>query len=85
VYDMYPWDSASSGGRRPQAPHETRHEAPAASGEAAATRRKASPPARATQAVQVALDRRDNGGDAAAAAAGPVGAAIRTRTGPPRQ
>jgi hypothetical protein len=80
MYDMYPWDSASSGGRRPQASHE----AGTASRAAPPARRTASPAHRATQAVQVALDRRDNGGDAAAAA-GAVDAAIQSGTGPARQ
>ena len=52
MYDMYPWDSSvSSGGRPPGTPR---------------ARRDGEPP-RALDAVQVALDRRDNGGDAAAA------------------
>jgi hypothetical protein len=50
VYDMYPWDSASQGDYPPE-PLRSRR-----------------PPAHAetspAQAVQVALDRRDNGGDA---------------------
>jgi hypothetical protein len=53
VYDMYPWSKhAADPGRAGQV------------GQAGAKRPQA--PARATQAVQVALDRRDNGGDAAA-------------------
>jgi len=52
VYDMYPWNGT-----------------PAASAPAAAPAGPAAPvgpAAPATSAVQVALDRRDNGGDAAA-------------------
>ena len=65
MYDMYPWDgSVSPGGRPPQTPP--------AWGDAA------SPHAGHTRAVQVALDRRDNGGDAAAAPATPA-------AGPARQ
>lgn len=51
MYDMYPWDSRADSPRtRPPAPRE---------GDGDPT---ADP---ATHAVQVALDRRDNGGDAA--------------------
>ena len=56
MYDMYPWSKhAADPGQAGQASR---------AGQARATRPHA--PARATQAVQVALDRRDNGGDAAA-------------------
>ena len=54
MYDMYPWDSASQGDYPPE---------PMRSRRAQKTRETS--PARA---VQIALDRRDNGGDAAAAA-----------------
>jgi hypothetical protein len=54
VYDMYPWDGASPGGRPPQIP--PRGHSPEGR----------TPNPRATDAVQIALDRRDNGGDAAA-------------------
>jgi hypothetical protein len=48
VYDMYPWDSRADGPRsRPPAPRDGQDTGPD----------------RATQAVQVALDRRDNGGE----------------------
>ena len=55
MYDMYPWDSASQGDYPPE---------PMRSRRAQKTRETS--PARA---VQIALDRRDNGGDAAAALA----------------
>jgi hypothetical protein len=65
VYDMYPWHSAGPGGRPPGTPP--------AWGAAASPH---TPPEGAINAVQVALDRRDNGGDPAAApgtpAAGPT-------------
>jgi hypothetical protein len=50
VYDMYPWPQEERSGGQPSRDRGVR------------------PPglALATQAVQVALDRRDNGGDAAA-------------------
>jgi hypothetical protein len=78
VYDMYRWnqpDFAADGGGRPTAPSRrnrtagttaaqrprparsgTEHPAPPVTGE----------PGPAAQAVQVALDRRDNGGDSGA-------------------
>ena len=55
MYDMYPWDSASQGDYPPE---------PMRSRRAQKTRETS--PARA---VQIALDRRDNGGAAAAPAA----------------
>ena len=71
MYDMYPWDSAGPSGRTPKPSGTSRS-------------REGSPPPdanRAVQAVQAALDRRDNGGDAAAA----VDAVSATTAGPPRQ
>jgi hypothetical protein len=50
VYDMYHWDSSA------QATEDTSNTSRA--------RARASRPAAAARAVQVALDRRDNGGDA---------------------
>jgi len=61
VYDMYPWDSASQGDYPPE---------PMRSRRAQKTRETS--PARA---VQIALDRRDNGGDASAAAPSAAAAA----------
>jgi hypothetical protein len=60
VYDMYPWDSAGRGGRPPQTP-------PRGLGPEGRT-----PNPRATDAVQIALDRRDNGGDPGTPPAGPT-------------
>jgi hypothetical protein len=62
VYDMYPWDSASQGDYPPEPLRSRRGPKP----------RETSP----ARAVQIALDRRDNGGDAAAppAAAPPAAA-----------
>ena len=54
MYDMYPWDSASQGDYPPKPLRSWRAPAP----------EETSP----AQAVQVALDRRDNGGDAVAVA-----------------
>jgi hypothetical protein len=68
VYDMYPWDSASQGDYPPE---------PMRSRRAQKTRETS--PARA---VQIALDRRDNGGDASAAAP-PASAAAPPAAAPP--
>ncbi len=53
MYDMYPWDSASQGDYPPDALRSRRNPSPKAPAETSRA-----------QAVQVALDRRDNGGDA---------------------
>jgi hypothetical protein len=53
VYDMYPWDSASQGDYPPEPLRSRRDPKP----------RETSP----ARAVQIALDRRDNGGDGVAA------------------
>ena len=55
MYDMYPWDGADPGGRTPEHPG-TRRQGDSSSPHVALTE--------AALAVQVALDRRDNGGDA---------------------
>jgi hypothetical protein len=70
VYDMYPWESASPGGQASGTPR--------ARGDSPSHRRPQAGLAQATRAVQVALDRRDNGGDAAGAASHPT-------AGPTRQ
>ena len=69
MYDMYPWHGVSPGGRPPQSP--------AAWGAASSPHTPSAPPG-AINAVQVALDRRDNGGDPAAAPGTPT-------AGPTRQ
>ncbi len=69
MYDMYPWDSASQGDYPPE-PLRSRRDQDLKPPEPAV----AASPARA---VQVALDRRDNGGEAEAAAGMPI--AGRTR------
>jgi hypothetical protein len=56
VYDMYPWNGAPAVSARPKTARTTRT--------AKAPKTAKVPPA--TTAVQVALDRRDNGGGAAA-------------------
>ena len=60
MYDMYPWDSDSQGDYPPEPLRSWRDPNPRD------TSRETSP----AQAVQTALDRRDNGGDAAATHAG---------------
>jgi hypothetical protein len=66
MYDMYPWDSASQGDYPPKPLRSWRAPAP----------EETSP----AQAVQVALDRRDNGGDAVAVAGQPTTAPTADRT-----
>jgi hypothetical protein len=61
VYDMYPWDSASQGDYPPEPMRSRRAQ------KSGQTTRETSP----ARAVQIALDRRDNGGDAAAATSSP--------------
>jgi hypothetical protein len=74
VYDMYPWASAGPGGRPPGTPR--------ARGDCPSPRTPlARPAAEGARAVQVALDRRDNGGDAA----GAVDASSQPTAGPTRQ
>ena len=62
MYDMYPWDSDSQGDYPPEPLRSWRDPNPRD------TSRETSP----AQAVQTALDRRDNGGDAAARRRGPA-------------
>jgi hypothetical protein len=64
MYDMYPWDSASQGDY-PPGPLRSRRD----SGPKTQKNPLESSPARA---VQVALDRRDNGGDAMTTAGPPA-------------
>jgi hypothetical protein len=66
MYDMYPWDSASQGDYPPRPLRSWRN--PARKAATAATAAQATTPSHdisPVQAIQVALDRRDNGGDAA--------------------
>ena len=55
MYDMYPWDSDSQGDYPPEPLRSWRNPNP----------RETSPVTSPAQAVQTALDSRDNGGDAA--------------------
>jgi hypothetical protein len=57
MYDMYPWDSASQGDYPPRPLRSLRNSPKPAKAQATAT-------ATAIAAVQFALDRRDNGGEA---------------------
>ncbi len=69
MYDMYPWDARADGPRtRPPAPRPEAQadSAPRDGNDQAGPDQDPDP---ATRAVQVALDRRDNGGDAADQAA----------------
>jgi hypothetical protein len=77
VYDMYPWDnSGRAAARHADDPAPARHDPGQADQDPAVP--QPSVPAQAVRAVQVALDRRDNGGDAVAAASQPT-------AGPTRQ
>jgi hypothetical protein len=66
VYDMYPWDNSAD-----SHPAETRNSGPR-SVLPGPRHVSAAESAAAMRAVQVALDRRDNGGDAVAAAGRPA-------------
>ena len=71
MYDMYPWDHSGPGGRTPEHPGNPRPRADSRPS-------PRTPEAAGAQAVQVALDRRDNGGAVAGAAGQPT-------AGPTRQ
>jgi hypothetical protein len=89
MYDMYPWDSASQGDYPPRPLRSVKNSRQAAKAKAKATatatattttsttttttRRDFSP----AQAVQIALDRRDNGGAAEQAATLPAASQAR--------
>jgi hypothetical protein len=73
VYDMYPWDDSAAAQHASRAegrPAETPAGPPSAP-------RAGTAPGTPLGAVQVALDRRDNGGDAAAAPGTPPSAPAR--------
>ena len=59
MYDMYPWDSASQGDYPPQPLRSVRNPARRAPRPRDGSTRDVTP----AQAVQAALDRRDNGGE----------------------
>jgi hypothetical protein len=61
VYDMYSWDQAAHPG---SANHSASAKASGRSADDHAETGPATAPTRAVQAVQVSLDRRDNGGEA---------------------
>jgi hypothetical protein len=73
VYDMYPWNELDSGANH--------HQDEPAAARAPAPREVPDPAGSAIRAVQFALDRRDNGGDALAEAGQPA-ATRRTATQP---
>jgi hypothetical protein len=70
MYDMYPWDSASQGDYPPGPLRSRRNSSPKTPAETSQA-----------QAVQVALDRRDNGGDAVPVAGPPAARPTAGRTG----
>jgi len=83
VYDMYPWDSRTEGRRSrrtaPPAPRDGASPEGAEGPEGAKGLADQEDPAPATQAVQVALDRRDNGGAAGSQLARAGTASVLTR------
>jgi hypothetical protein len=69
VYDMYRWDQAAPARARRRTPDgRPRPGRKPATSMPNGAARPARSPAQAAQAVQVALDRRDNGGDPASSA-----------------
>ena len=87
MYDMYPWDSASQGEYPPQPLRSLRNPSRKAPRPRDGSAPNAGAPNRSTpngkhdispaQAVQVALDRRDNGGDATQPVASPAASQAR--------
>lgn len=81
MYDMYPWDSASQGDYPPRPLRSVKNSRPAAKATATATTTTTTTTARRdfspAQAVQIALDRRDNGGAAEQAAPAPAASQAR--------
>ena len=81
MYDMYPWDSASQGDYPPEPLRSWRDPNPRKTSRDTSrdSSRKTSRETSPAQAVQTALDRRDNGGDAAGTHARPPHARLRPR------
>jgi hypothetical protein len=73
MYDMYPWDSANQGDYPPRPMRSVKNSRKAAKTGKATARHDFSP----AQAVQIALDRRDNGGEAEQAAPAPAASQAR--------
>ena len=73
MYDMYPWDSTSQGDYPPRPMRSVKNPRQAAKAAQATARHDFSP----AQAVQIALDRRDNGGEAEQAAPAPAASQAR--------
>ncbi len=68
MYDMYRWDQATpAGGSRPAPDGQPRPRRQPSTSRPNGAARRAGHQDRAARAVQVALDRRDNGGDPAPA------------------
>jgi hypothetical protein len=72
MYDMYPWDSASQGDYPPRPMRSVTN-----SRQATKATKAARPDLSPAQAVQIALDRRDNGGEAEQAATLPAASQAR--------
>ena len=87
MYDMYPWDSASRGDGPPRPPRswgEPSPQTPLREDKSPQTTlggdKPPQTPLALVRAVQVALDRRDNGGDAVAVAGQPTTLPTASRT-----
>ena len=76
MYDMYPWDSANQGDYPPRPMRSVKNSRKAAK-TAMATKATARHDFSPAQAVQIALDRRDNGGEAEQAATLPAASQAR--------
>ena len=74
MYDMYPWDEPDSASRGddPPIPPRSQGGSPPSRAPLAPLEGESSQQAPLVRAVQVALDRRDNGGDAVAVAGQPT-------------
>jgi hypothetical protein len=73
MYDMYPWDSANQGDYPPRPMRSVKNSRKTTMAAKATARHDFSP----AQAVQIALDRRDNGGEAEQAAPAPAASQAR--------
>jgi len=83
VYDMYPWNETDSGASQDQDQNAAARVPAPRDGTTPRDANSGDVPAGFTQAVQFALDRRDNGGAAPAQAATPAAPAVPRPATPP--